>query len=99
MILARHVTGLEKEIDRFDALHPPLRNFVLPGGSAVAAELHVARTVARRAERELWKLHRVEPVRADLLRWTNRLSDLLFAMALAANAKLGVAETAPEYAI
>jgi cob(I)alamin adenosyltransferase len=99
VIEARHVAELEREIDRFDARHPELRSFVLPGGSVAAAEFHVARTVARRAERGLWRLHRVEPVRPELLQWANRLSDLLFAMALAANAALGVAETAPDYSI
>jgi len=98
-IEARHVTGLESEIDRFDARHPELRTFVLPGGAPVAAQFHVARTVARRAERELWRLHRAEPVRTELLQWTNRLSDLLFAMALAANAQLHVTETPPDYSI
>ncbi len=96
---AAHVAELEGWIDRFDALHPPLTSFVLPGGSPTAARLHVARTVARRAERALWQLARAEPVPADLLRWTNRLSDLLFAMALAANAALGIAELAPDYAV
>ena len=98
-IAARHVKGLETEIDRFDARHPELRSFVLAGGSPAAAQFHVARTVARRAERELWKLHRTEPVRSELLQWTNRLSDLLFAMALAANATLHLAETAPDYTV
>jgi cob(I)alamin adenosyltransferase len=96
---ARHVRGLETEIDRWDAAHPPLTTFVLAGGSSAAAEFHVARTVARRAERELWALHRTEPLRPELLEWTNRLSDLLFAAALAANHALGVAETPPDYTI
>jgi cob(I)alamin adenosyltransferase len=96
-IEARHVVRLEAEIDKFDAAHPELRSFVLPRGSRVAAELHVARTIARRAERELWTLNRDEPQRAELLQWTNRLSDLLFALALAANHALGVAEVAPDY--
>ncbi|EQD35054.1 ATP/cobalamin adenosyltransferase, partial [mine drainage metagenome] len=74
-------------------------SFVLPGGSPTAARLHVARTVARRAERSLWQLARTEPVAPDVLRWTNRMSDLLFAMALAANAALGVAERAPDYSV
>ncbi len=97
LIEPRHVERLEREIDRYDGLHPELRSFALPLGSRTAAELHVARTVARRAERELWTLHRTEPQRDALLQWTNRLSDLLFAMALAANHALGVAETAPDY--
>jgi cob(I)alamin adenosyltransferase len=96
-IEARHVQRLEADIDRFDAAHPELRSFVLCRGSSAAAALHVARTVARRAERELWTLHRSEAQRPELLAWANRLSDLLFAMALAVNHALGVAEVAPDY--
>ncbi|HTT14926.1 MAG TPA: cob(I)yrinic acid a,c-diamide adenosyltransferase [Thermoplasmata archaeon] len=95
----RHVVRLEEDIDRFDAAHPPLKSFVLPGGSRAAAHLHVGRTVARRAERELWTLNRSEPQRAELLEWANRLSDLLFAVALAANHALHVPETAPDYTV
>jgi cob(I)alamin adenosyltransferase len=86
-IEARHVTRLESDIDRFDAAHPELRSFVLPHGARATA----------RAERELWTLNRTEPQRPELLEWTNRLSDLLFAMALATNHALGVAEVAPDY--
>ena len=96
-IEVRHVRRLESDIDRFDALHPELRSFVLPRGSKPAAQLHLARTVARRAERELWTLNRTDPQRPELLEWTNRLSDLLFALALATNHALGVAELAPDY--
>lgn len=94
---AGRVERLERDIDRFDALHPPLTSFVLPGGSTAAASLHVARTVARRAEREVVALHRVEPVDASLLAWANRVSDLLFALALAANHAEGVPEVPPDY--
>jgi cob(I)alamin adenosyltransferase len=76
-----------------------LTTFVLAGGSPSGAALHIARTVSRRAERELWALHRSEPQRAELLEWTNRLSDLLFAAALAANHALGVVEVAPDYSV
>jgi len=93
----RHVERLEHDIDRFDAAHPPLRTFVLPTGSTPAAALHVARSVARRAERELLVLHRSEPQSDALLAWANRLSDLLFALALATNHALGVEETPPDY--
>ncbi len=96
-IEVRHVEWLERDIDRFDAAHPPLTSFVLCRGSRPAVAFHLARTVARRAERELWALHRTEPQRAELLQWSNRLSDLLFAMALAANHALGVPEVAPDY--
>lgn len=98
-ITAEHVRRLEADIDRFDAAHPPLRTFVLPGGSPSSARLHVCRTVARRAERDLWTLHRSEPQPPELLEWANRLSDLFFAMALAANHALGVRETAPDYSV
>ncbi len=96
-IEARHVSRLEADIDRFDAQHPPLKHFALPGGSVASAHLHVCRTVSRRAERELWALHRTEPQRDELLQWANRLSDLFFALALAANSALKVPETAPDY--
>jgi len=93
----RHVKRLEADIDRFTAALPPMRSFVLNSGSPAAAALHVARTVSRRAERELWRLHRTEPQRPELLAWSNRLSDLLFALALYANHRLGVAEVPPDY--
>jgi len=80
-------------------MHPPLSTFVLATGSTAAAALHVARTVARRAERELVALHRTEPVSPALLAWANRLGDLLFALALATNHALGVAETPPDYTV
>ncbi len=98
-IAARHVERLEREIDKFDALHPPLTSFVLPGGATAGAALHVARTISRRAERELVTLHGQEPVDPQLLAWANRLSDLLFALALATNHALGVAEVPPDYAV
>jgi cob(I)alamin adenosyltransferase len=74
------VQRLEDEIDRMNAALQPLRSFVLPGGSAPAAALHVARTVCRRAEREITALagHPGEHVSAPVLRYINRLSDLLF---------------------
>jgi cob(I)alamin adenosyltransferase len=95
----RHVQRLEADIDRFDQNHPPIHSFVLPGGSRPAARLHVARAVSRRAERELWALHREEPQRPELLQWANRLSDLLFALALASNHRLGVGEVPPDYTV
>jgi cob(I)alamin adenosyltransferase len=95
----RHVGRLESDIDRFTDRSEPMRSFVLPGGSRLAAQLHVARTVARRAERELWSVHRTEPLRAVLLQWSNRLSDLLFALALASNQTEGVHEIPPDYSV
>lgn len=98
-IEARHVERLEREIDGLAEGLPPLHSFVLARGAGGGAELHWARTVARRAERELWTLHREEPQRTELLTWTNRLSSLLFALALKRNRDQGIAETAPEYAV
>ena len=95
----RHVERLEAEIDRYTALIDPMKSFVLPRGRTAGAQLHVARTVARRAERELVALHRVEPVPEPVLRWANRLGDLLYVMALALNRAQGFAETPPDYSI
>ncbi len=78
---AEEVKRLEEAIDRFYAPLPPVRGFVLPGASPGSAALHVSRTVARRAERLLWRLHAEEPVPEALLLFFNRLSDLCFALA------------------
>jgi cob(I)alamin adenosyltransferase len=80
-----HVTRLEHEIDALEAQLQPMRHFILPGGSELAARLHLARCIARRAERIIVALHRHEPLDAMLLAYINRLSDLLFAMARRAN--------------
>jgi cob(I)alamin adenosyltransferase len=81
------VVELEQTIDLADAELPALRTFVLPGGTALAAHLHVARTVCRRAERRVITLMRAEEVRPEVLRYLNRLSDLLFTLARLANAR------------
>ncbi len=86
------VERLERWIDGLEAGLEPLRNFVLPGGAPAAAQLHHARTVCRRAERRVVALGEDEPVPAELLRYLNRLSDLLFAMAREVNRRAGVAE-------
>ncbi len=78
---AETVTCLEAEIDRLDADLPPLTVFILPGGTAAAAALHVARTVCRRAERQVVALQAGEDIGPHLLPCLNRLSDLLFALA------------------
>jgi len=83
------VTALERAIDAYQAALPPLREFILPGGAPLAASLHVARTVCRRAERRVVTLARAETVRPDLLRYLNRLSDLLFVLARVANRRVG----------
>ncbi len=86
---AAEVERLEESIDRYQTSLPPLREFILPGGTSLAAALHVARTVCRRAERRVVTLAREETVRADLLRYLNRLSDLLFVLARVANQRAG----------
>ena len=89
---AADVRRLEDEIDRFEAELEPLKNFILPGGTAAAAQLHLARTVCRRAERCLARLAQSEPVRKELLIYVNRLSDHLFVAARFANHKAGRAD-------
>ena len=87
-----HIAYLEATIDVLEEGLPPLTTFVLPGGTVAASELHVARTVCRRGERALVALADAEPVREVLVRYLNRLSDLLFTMARRANANAGVAD-------
>lgn len=86
------IAALERHIDGFEAELTPLRRFILPGGAQSAAALHLARTVCRRAERRCVSLHRAEPLHPAALGYLNRLSDLLFAMARAANQRSGVAD-------
>jgi len=89
---ARRVAELEAWIDRAEAELEPLRHFVLPGGSAAAAELHLARTVCRRAERRTVTLAHQGPVEEEVIVYLNRLSDLLFTLARLANHRAGVAD-------
>ncbi len=84
-ITAEQVTRLEREIDQVNADLAPLDSFVLPGGTAAAATLHLARTVTRRAEREITALAESETVNPEAIRYINRLSDLLFVLARQAN--------------
>ncbi len=83
---------LESLIDAMEALLPPLKNFILPGGSAPAATIHVARTVCRRVERKTVALATAEPVPSEVITYLNRLSDFLFTAARAANAAAAVAD-------
>ena len=76
-----YVGGLERELDALNADLPPLKDFILPGGSESAARCHLARTIARRAERRVVSLARKETVNEATIRYLNRLSDLLFVMA------------------
>ena len=84
-VTAAQVKRLEREIDRVNEDLQPLKSFVLPGGSAAAAYLHLARTVARRAEREITLLAESEALNPEAVRYINRLSDLLFVLARHAN--------------
>ncbi|WP_421991009.1 cob(I)yrinic acid a,c-diamide adenosyltransferase [Roseococcus sp.] len=80
-VAAEQCLRLEREVAAMNARIPPLRSFVLPGGSAAAAHAHLARAVARRAERSVVALAAAEPVNAAVVRWLNRASDHLFVMA------------------
>jgi len=91
-ISAEHVARLEGWIDELDAGLPPLRRFILAGGAETGAALHVARTICRRAERTMVELGE-DAFEIELLQYVNRLSDLLFTMARAANHRAGVPET------
>ena len=89
LISEAHITRLEHELDVLNANLPALREFVLPGGSRAAATAHVARTICRRAERSVDTLARNETIPPLLLRYLNRLSDLLFVLARALNQYAG----------
>jgi len=91
-IEARHIERLEHLIDEFNSVVGPLQNFILPGLTLGAAQLHVARTVCRRAEREVVTLARREAIGAFALRYLNRLSDLLFVAARYENKQRAVPE-------
>lgn len=84
-IVAAQVERLEREIDAMNETLAPLNSFVLPGGTPLAAELHLARTIVRRAERDMVTLAKTEPVGAAALAYINRLSDHLFVLARTAN--------------
>lgn len=79
------VTRLEQWIDKYDTETPPIRRFILPGGSKAASSLHVARTIARRAERRVVTVSELEQVNLEIRRYLNRLSDYLFMVARVAN--------------
>jgi len=86
-VRALQTDWLEKQIDHFNADIKPLTSFILPGGTALSAALHIARTVTRRAERLVSALVEVEPdTSKEALRYLNRLSDLLFVLGRVANA-------------
>lgn len=92
LIDADDVQRLEHALDTLNADLPPLKDFILPGGGMAAAHCHLARTITRRAERCVVALARVEAVSADLLRYINRLSDLLFVVARVLAREAGAGE-------
>ena len=81
VITAAHVARLEQALDGFNDALPPLKEFILPGGGPAASACHLARTVARRAERRAWTLAKAEQVAPEVTQYLNRLSDLLFVLA------------------
>jgi cob(I)alamin adenosyltransferase len=81
VIKAQRVAELEVVLDGFNDPLPPLKDFILPGGGPAAAACHLARTITRRAERRVWTLAAAETVNAEVPRYLNRLSDLLFVLA------------------
>ncbi len=92
-IMEEHLLSVEKMIDHYDAVLPRMTHFILPGGSVAGATLHHARSVCRRVECEVLHLARQEEVNSLLLRYLNRLSDLLFVLARHLNRQQGEPET------
>lgn len=80
-IQAEHVTALERTLDELNEPLPPLKEFILPGGSAVVAACHLARAITRRAERRVWDAAQDATLAPECAQYLNRLSDLLFVMA------------------
>ncbi len=89
-ILAEHVSEVELWIDEIDSKNTPLTAFVLPGGTELASRLHLARTICRRAERQMIHLGHTEPVGIWLIMYVNRVSDFLFAAARLVNKDAGI---------
>jgi len=87
------ITSLEEKIDAFNENVAPLKEFILPGGSEAASVCHMARSITRRAERDVITLHQQEPVPEATRQYLNRLSDLLFVTARIINQQLGQADT------
>ncbi|MDD6209390.1 MAG: cob(I)yrinic acid a,c-diamide adenosyltransferase [Bacteroidales bacterium] len=79
-ITEQHINEIENEIDRIDEKLPPLKFFVIPGGSSSSALAHIARSVCRRAEREMYRLSESDYVETTVLKYINRLSDYLFVL-------------------
>ena len=84
-ITQAHVSELEASLDAYNEQLPPLKDFILPGGTAAGAACHMARAICRRAERRLCTLAAAEEINADAVHFLNRLSDLLFVLARCCN--------------
>ncbi len=91
-VSASQISQLERELDEMEAELPPLKQFILPGGSVPSAHLHLLRTICRRAERAILALHSINPVRSELIIYVNRLSDWIFCISRLVNHRLGVEE-------
>jgi len=91
-IAADDVVMLEQAIDGMDKELPPLNNFIVPGGDTVAAEVHVARSICRRAERLIVELSLAEDVHVNIIKYINRFSDYLFTLARMLNKQKGISE-------
>lgn len=94
LLAEEDVDRVERSIDRLTSTLPPLRQFILPGGTPQSAALHLARGICRRAERTAFSLAREEPVRAEVLQYLNRLADWLFVAARTANNRQNVTDIA-----
>jgi cob(I)alamin adenosyltransferase len=93
--IEERIRSLENEIDALEDNLPPIKKFILPGGTVAAAELHLVRAVARRAERSCVSLSRLEGLNPQILRYLNRLSDLCFVLARTVNRQHMVTESHP----
>jgi cob(I)alamin adenosyltransferase len=93
LVTEEHLAALERDVEALNEKLPPLKDFVLPGGSPAAAAAHLARAMCRRAERAVWAVHAADPLNAATPRYLNRLSDFLFVAArVLARAKKGAKE-------
>ena len=91
-IVDEDIAVLELELDEMEAELPPLKEFILPGGSVLSAHFHYLRTVCRRTERSLLELHRINSQRSELIIYVNRLSDWIFCISRLLNHRNGVEE-------
>lgn len=96
-ITAEKTEFLERIIGEIDSVLPPLKNFVIPGGSELSARLDIARAISRRVEKSAVKYGKEKELSPELLKFLNRLSSALFALARYANFKLGIKEENPNY--